>query len=213
MLSGTEAGSREFLYGKIGEEGDGMTKEEAVKAAALGVPVVYLDPMTEGRTVYRRIAAVIWRYATLDGALGEKSVSVELLPDNGSRSSRIVPLERVEVANPELWQQQKKIEPEKEKPEKKRAVFRKPTVGEVSTYALEMLYEMDAQAFVDHYDACGWVVGKNKPMRDWRAAVRNWVRRQSEFGGGAAGGEQKQSSFETDAFFEAALAKSYAGDI
>lgn len=202
MLSGTEAGS--------GKEGDGMTKEEAVKAAALGVPVVYLDPMTEGRTVYRRIAAVIWRYATLDGALDEKSVSVELLPDNGARSSRIVPLERVEVANAELWQQQKKIEPEKEKPEKKRAVFRKPTVGEVSAYAVEMLYEMDAQAFVDHYDACGWVVGKNKPMRDWKAAVRNWVRRQSEFGGGAAGGEQKQSSFETDAFFEAALAKSYS---
>lgn len=189
-----------------------MTKEEAVKAAALGIPVVYLDPMTEGRTVYRRIAAVIWRYATLDGALDEKSVSVELLPDNGARSCRIVPLERVEIANHALWQQQKKIEPEEEKtkPEKKRAVFRKPTVGEVSAYALEMLYEMDAQAFVDHYDACGWVVGKNKPMRDWRAAVRNWVRRQSEFGGVAAGKEEKQSSFETDAFFEAALAKSYS---
>lgn len=190
-----------------------MTKEEAVKAAAVGVPVVYLDPMTEGRTVYRRIAAVIWRYATLDGALGEKSVSVELLPDNGARSSRIVPLERVEIANPEQWAVQKEIaetaEPD-DKPEKaKRTVFRKPTVGEVSAYAVEMLYDIDAQAFVDHYDACGWVVGKNKPMKDWKAAVRNWVRRQSEFGGGAAEQGQKPSSFETDAFFEAALAKSY----
>lgn len=191
-----------------------MTKEEAVKAAAMGVPVVYLDPMTEGRTVYRRIAAVIWRYATLDGALGEKSVSVELLPDNGARSSRIVPLERVEIANPEQWAVQKEIaepaEPDAKTEKAKRTVFRKPTVGEVSAYAVEMLYEMDAQAFVDHYDACGWVVGKNKPMKDWRAAVRNWVRRQSEFGGVAAGKEEKQSSFETDAFFEAALAKSYS---
>lgn len=187
-----------------------MTKEEAVKAAAMGVPVVYLDPMTEGRTVYRRIAAVIWRYATLDGALDEKSVSVELLPDNGARSSRIVPLERVEIANPEQWAVQKEIaEPDTKTEKAKRTVFRKPTVGEVSAYAVEMLYEMDAQAFVDHYDACGWVVGKNKPMRDWKAAVRNWVRRQSEFGGQSCGGEQKHSSFETDAFFEAALAKSY----
>lgn len=190
-----------------------MTKEEAVKAAAMGVPVVYLDPMTEGRTVYRRIAAVIWRYATLDGALDEKSVSVELLPDNGARSSRIVPLERVEIANPEQWAVQKEIaepaEPDVKTEKAKRTVFRKPTVGEVSAYAVEMLYDIDAQAFVDHYDACGWVVGKNKPMRDWKAAVRNWVRRQSEFGGGAAGKEEKQSSFETDAFFEAALAKSY----
>lgn len=193
-----------------------MTKEEAVKAAALGVPVVYLDPMTEGRTVYRRIAAVIWRYATLDEALDEKSVYVELLPDNGARSSRIVPLERVEVANPELWKQQRKIEPEKaaEKPEKKRTVFRKPTVGEVSAYAVEMLYEIDAQAFVDHYDACGWVVGKNKPMKDWKAAVRNWVRRQVEFASeknaGGTQAEEKSSSFETEAFFAAALAKSYS---
>ena len=205
-----------------------MTKEEAVKAAAMGVPVVYLDPMTERRTVYRRIAAVIWRYATLDGALDEKSVSVELLPDNGARSSRIVPLERVEIANPEQWEVQKEIaepaEPDAKTEKAKRTVFRKPTVGEVSAYAVE-LYEaelsrtgnsmscsatlMDAQAFVDHYDACGWVVGKNKPMKDWKAAVRNWVRRQSEFGGVAAGKEEKQSSFETDAFFAAALAKSY----
>ena len=102
-----------------------MTKEEAVTAAALGVPVVYLDPMTEGRTVYRQIAAVIWRYATLDGALDEKSVSVELLPDNGARSSRIVPLERVEIANHALWQQQKKIEPEEEKPKP----VKKPIIG------------------------------------------------------------------------------------
>ena len=79
-----------------------MTKEEAVKAAAMGVPVVYMDPMTERQTVYRRISAVIWRYATLDNVLDAKSVYVELLPDNGSRSSAVVPLDRVEIANREL---------------------------------------------------------------------------------------------------------------
>lgn len=193
-----------------------MTKEEAVKAAALGVPVIYVDPMSDKRTEYKRISAVIWRYATLDSVLDEKSVCVEILPGNGSRSASVVPLDRVEIANPELWQQQKKIEPEKAvgKPEKKRVVFQKPKIEDVAAYAMEMqYYGMDAQAFMDHYDACGWVVGKNKPMKDWKAAVRNWVRRQGEFasektaGGNAA--EEKQSSFETDAFFAAALAKSY----
>ncbi|HWZ86541.1 MAG TPA: hypothetical protein VN032_10090 [Thermoanaerobaculia bacterium] len=30
------------------------------------------------------------------------------------------------------------------------------------------------EAFVDHYAAIGWLVGKS-PMRDWRAAVRTWI--------------------------------------
>lgn len=190
-----------------------MTKEEAVRAAAMGVPVVYLDPMTERRTVYRRISAVIWRYATLDNVLDAKSVYVELLPDNGSRSSAVVPLDRVEIANRELWAQQKRIkaEPEPEKAGTKRTVFRKPSVGEVSAYALEMLYDLDAQEFVDHYESCGWVVGKNKPMKDWKAAVRQWNRRQGEFEKEPQKAEavQRTSSFDTDEFFEAALRNSY----
>ena len=31
---------------------------------------------------------------------------------------------------------------------------------------------MDPQAFLDFYQARGWMVGK-APMRDWRAACRN----------------------------------------
>lgn len=193
-----------------------MTKEEAVRAAAMGVSVVYLDPMTERRTVYRRISAVIWRYATLDNVLDAKSVYVELLPDNGSRSSAVVPLDRVEIANRELWAQQKKIkvEPEPEKAGTKRTVFRKPSAGEVSAYALEMLYDLDAQAFIDHYEACGWVVGKNKPMKDWKAAVRQWNRRQGDFEKESPKAEEKPraSSFDTDEFFEAAMRNSYGAD-
>lgn len=191
-----------------------MTKEEAVKAAAMGVPVIYLDPMTEQQTVYRRISAVIWRYATLDNVMDAKRVYVELLPDNGARSASVVPLDRVEIANTDLWEQQKDIKAEPEKPEKKRTVFRKPSWGEVSAYALEMLYDMDVQEFIDHYEACGWVVGKNKPMKDWKAAVRQWNRRQREFTKETrkAEGENRPSSFDTDAFFDAAVRNSYGAD-
>ncbi len=193
-----------------------MTKEEAVKAAAMGVPVVHMDPMTETRRVYKRISAVIWRYATLDNVLAEKSVSVELLRDDGSRGVDVYPVNSVEVVNRELWEQQKKIkfERETEKPGTRRAVFRKPSVGEVSAYAMEMLFDMDAQAFIDHYDACGWVVGKNKPMKDWKAAVRQWNRRQGEFTKEPqkAGEETRTSSFDTDEFFNAAVRNAYGAD-
>lgn len=189
-----------------------MTKEEAVKAAAMGVPVVHVDPMSEKRTVYRRISAVIWRYATIDSVLDEKAVYVEILPANGARSASVVPLDRVEVANQEQWAIQKKITVEKEpqKPQKKREVFRKPTQSEVAAYCMEELYEIDVAAFMDHYDACGWVVGRNKPMKDWKAAVRQWARRDRNEAVEKKETE-RQGSFDTEEFFAAALARSYEG--
>ncbi len=192
-----------------------MTKEEAVKAAAMGVPVVYLDPMTEKRRVYKRIAAVIWRYATVDCVLDEKSVAVELLRNDGSRGTDTYLINQVEVANQEQWMVQREIPVELDKakdeaPKKKREVFRKPTRDEVSAYCLAELYEIDVGAFMDHYDACGWVVGKNKPMKDWKAAVRQWARRdRSE--PSANKETERQGSFDTDEFWEAAVARSYAG--
>lgn len=40
--------------------------------------------------------------------------------------------------------------------------------------------ETQASSFFDFYTANGWKVGRN-PMKDWKAAARNWQRRQGEF--------------------------------
>ena len=48
-------------------------------------------------------------------------------------------------------------------------------------------YTVDAQRFIDFYEAKGWMIGKNK-MKDWRAAVRTWMRRPDE--------PQKQTTYE-----------------
>jgi hypothetical protein len=53
--------------------------------------------------------------------------------------------------------------------------FTPPTVEEVEDYINEKGYNIDAHKFVDYYTANGWRVGKS-PMKDWRAAVRNWSR-------------------------------------
>lgn len=65
------------------------------------------------------------------------------------------------------------------KRESKAKRFTPPTITEVSDYCRENNYNIDAQRFVDFYESKGWMVGKNK-MKDWKAAVRNWVRRQDE---------------------------------
>lgn len=51
--------------------------------------------------------------------------------------------------------------------------FVPPTVEEVSAYCRERENSVDAQSFVDHYQANGWMRGKNK-IRDWKACVRTW---------------------------------------
>ena len=43
----------------------------------------------------------------------------------------------------------------------------------------------DAEAFLNHYTANGWVQGRGKPIKDWQAAMRNWKLRKGEFGSGA----------------------------
>ena len=70
---------------------------------------------------------------------------------------------------------------EKEKEEKKpRPRFVPPSVDDIRNYCLERNNNVDPEAFFDYYTSKDWFVGKNK-MKDWRAAVRNWERHETEF--------------------------------
>ena len=51
-----------------------------------------------------------------------------------------------------------------------------PTLDEVKAYCLERNNNVDAERFYDYYSANGWVQGKNKPIKDWKACVRTWER-------------------------------------
>ena len=66
----------------------------------------------------------------------------------------------------------------KEKPGSRRASFVKPTVEEVADYCIERHNAVDPEQFVDFYDSKGWKIGK-EPMRDWKAAVRTWEKRET----------------------------------
>lgn len=54
-----------------------------------------------------------------------------------------------------------------------RANFVPPSIDDVKAYCLERHNVVDPVAWIDHYEANGWRVGKN-PMRSWKAAVRTW---------------------------------------
>lgn len=61
------------------------------------------------------------------------------------------------------------------------ARFSPPSVEEVTAYCQERRNGVDAQRFVDFYASKGWKVGRDA-MKDWRAAVRNWERRDDHAG-------------------------------
>ena len=62
---------------------------------------------------------------------------------------------------------------------KDNARARRPTVEEVAAYCIERGNRVDAERFVDFYASKGWKVG-NQPMKDWKACVRTWERREDK---------------------------------
>ena len=57
--------------------------------------------------------------------------------------------------------------------------FQKPTIEEIRQYCQEKGYNVDAEQFFNFYESKGWVVGKS-PMKNWRAAVSTWNKREKE---------------------------------
>ena len=58
--------------------------------------------------------------------------------------------------------------------------FKKPSLEEIKAYAQEKGFGLfDVERFFDFYESKGWLVGKAK-MKDWKAAVRNWARTDTD---------------------------------
>lgn len=54
-----------------------------------------------------------------------------------------------------------------------RATFQNPTLEDVTLYCQERQNTINAEKFISHYEARGWMLGKSK-MKDWKACVRTW---------------------------------------
>ena len=93
-----------------------------------------------------------------------------------------------------------KAEPAAPKPATRRRTppMQRPTVWEVENFCrTQGLTLVDAQRFVDYYEANGWKVGRN-PMRSWQAAARNWQRREMQYQQPAAMAAIKQTNLFTE---------------
>lgn len=57
--------------------------------------------------------------------------------------------------------------------------FQKPSIDEIRQYCSSRNNSVDPEQFYNFYESKGWTIGRT-PMKDWRAAVRTWEKREKE---------------------------------
>lgn len=57
--------------------------------------------------------------------------------------------------------------------------FQKPSIDEIRQYCSSRNNSVDPEQFFNFYESKGWTIGKSH-MKDWRAAVRTWEKREKE---------------------------------
>jgi hypothetical protein len=88
-------------------------------------------------------------------------------------------------------------------------ILKKPAPQEVEAYCLSRNNGVSGEAFCDFYESKGWKIGKT-PMKDWRAAVRVWERRNRITAPAAEAAAKRQ---DEQAAREAALQKLREGQL
>lgn len=86
-------------------------------------------------------------------------------------------------------EEEEEEEKEKEKEKRKRKAasrFSPPSVDEIRAYCAERGNSVDPERFFDYYESNGWMIGGKSKMKDWRAALRGWEKRQGSYGGSEA---------------------------
>lgn len=56
----------------------------------------------------------------------------------------------------------------------------RPSLEEVVEYVASRGNKINAEKFFYHYEANGWVQGKGKPIKNWKACVITWENRQND---------------------------------
>lgn len=121
----------------------------------------------------------ILRVANFGEMVGSESSSAKRVREHRARKALQGNDEVTEDVTQEIDTRDKILEKEiytEIKPEKKTR-FIPPSVEDVKAYCQVRQNGIDAEAFVDFYASKGWKVG-SQPMRDWKAAVRTWEKRE-----------------------------------
>ena len=68
---------------------------------------------------------------------------------------------------------------DEDKTKKKKKKFVKPNIEEIKQYCDERKNSIDAEKFYYHYEANGWMRGKNK-IKSWKACIITWEKNSTD---------------------------------
>lgn len=71
-----------------------------------------------------------------------------------------------------------------------------PTLSQVKSVFKELNKELDAEKFYNYYEANNWVTKAGQPIKNWRAAIRNWIKRDKNTGNITKQETDNRSSYE-----------------
>lgn len=165
-----------------------ITKKKITKKSVESSVVCDTTPhaQAEGEVAEAEVSQVAEVAAVAKAATTEAATEVA--------TAEAAAVEAVEVAA------EAKAAPAAPKPATRRRTppMQRPTVWEVENFCrTQGLQLVDAQRFVDYYEANGWKVGRN-PMRSWQAAARNWQRREMQYQQPAAMAAINQTNLFTE---------------
>ena len=121
----------------------------------------------------------VLRIAGYDDMVGSESSSAKRVREHRARKALQGNVEVTPDVTQEKESRDKSLEIDSEKEKEKRSRFTPPTIDDVRQYCQERQNGIDAEAFVDFYASKGWKVG-SQPMKDWKACVRTWERREGK---------------------------------
>lgn len=183
-----------YLHLSMSADDDGFSNQVSISMFKAHASLADLEALLARRYVYQFENGVIvikhWRMANAlrkdrytPTAFQEELAQLKI-KDNGSYTmvanglpngcqvvAERLPQDRLDKVSID----KNRLEEDRKGDSKGKTKFSPPTLEEVRAYCLERGNNVDPQRFMDYYTSNGWRVGKN-PMRDWKAAVRNWER-------------------------------------
>ena len=181
-----------------------ITKKKITKKNVESSVVCDTTPhaQAEGEVAEAEVSQVAEVAAVPEAAAVEAVEAIEVAAEAKAASIKPAASEPAAEAQPAniVPAAEAKAEPAAPKPATRRRTppMQRPTVWEVENFCrTQGLQLVDAQRFVDYYEANGWKVGRN-PMRSWQAAARNWQRRELQYQQPAAMAAINQTNLFTE---------------
>lgn len=150
---------------------DGISEAEGVAAAVLALVRPIIDANRRKAEAGRK-----------GGEANKKQIEAEPKQSEATQSNAEANESKAKLKSKEervnSKEEIKKEEIKKEARARTRDAFVKPSLDEIKVYCSSRQNGVDPAAFYDFYESKGWKVG-SQSMKDWKAAVRTWERRET----------------------------------